>query len=235
MPRTARASVGGVCYHVLNRGNGRARVFHDADDYDAFVTLLRKACARVPMRLVGHCVMPNHFHLVVWPFKDGDLSVWMQWLLTTHDHGYRKRYRGSGHVWQGRFKAFPIEEDEHLLRVLRYVERNPLRANLVARAEQWEWSSLPVWLSPPEWPWLDPGPVPRPSYWLDLVQMPHTEAELVALRNSVERGAPYGSPEWMERTAKRLGLESSLNGSGRPRKGDLGDFQDGVSLFENKP
>jgi putative transposase len=119
MPRTARASLGGYCYHALNRGNGRAQVFHDADDYHDFIRLLRQACARVSMRLIGHCLMPNHFHLVVWPREDGDLSKWMQWLLTAHVHGYRKRYRGSGHVWQGRFKAFPIEEDDHLLNVLR--------------------------------------------------------------------------------------------------------------------
>jgi len=158
MPRTARASVGGYCYHVLNRGNGRAQVFHNADDHHAFVRLLQKACARVPMRLGGFCLMPNHFHLVVWPRGDNDLGPWMQWLLTAHVHGYRKRYRGSGHVWQGRFKAFPIEQDDRLRTVLRYVERNPVRAGLVARAELWPWSSLRDWLQPPLLPWLDPGP-----------------------------------------------------------------------------
>ena len=91
MPRTARASVGGYCYHALNRGNGRARVFHDADDYHSFARLLQKACARVPMRLVGYCLMPNHFHLVLWPLGDNDLGRWMQWLLTAQVHGYRKR------------------------------------------------------------------------------------------------------------------------------------------------
>jgi len=193
MPRTARAAVGGYCYHALNRGNGRARVFHDADDYHHFAQFLRQACARYPMRLVGYCLMPNHFHLVLWPRHDEDLSTWMQWLLTTHVHGYRKRYRGSGHVWQGRFKAFPIEQDEHLLTVLRYVERNPLRANLVQRAEAWPWSSLPVWLRPAVIGWLDPGPVPRHPDWLQHVQRAQTEPELAALRRSVERGSPYGS------------------------------------------
>jgi putative transposase len=218
MPRTARASIGGYCYRALNRGNGRAEAFHDADDYHAFIRLLQQACARVPMRMVGFCLMPNHFHLVLWPRGDDDLSTWMQWLLTAHVHGYRRRYRGSGHVWQGRFKAFPIAQDEHLLTVLRYVERNPLRAGLVTRAEDWLWSSLAAWLRPPLWPWLDPGPVPRPLGWREHVQAPQTEAELAALRRSVERGAPYGAPAWVERTAAALDLGSSLRPPGRPRR-----------------
>jgi putative transposase len=96
----------------------------------------------------------------------------MQWLLTEHAHGYRRRYRGGGHVWQGRFRSFPIEEAEHLLTVLRHVERHPMRASLVCRAEDWPWSSLPSWLNPPLLPWLDRGPVPRPANWLEHVQTP---------------------------------------------------------------
>jgi putative transposase len=142
----------------------------------------------------------------------------MQWLLTAHVHGYRKRYRGSGHVWQGRFKAFPIEEDEHLLTVLRYVERNPLRAGLASRAEDWPWSSLPLCLRPPLLPWLDPGPAPRPAGWLEYVQAPHTDTQLAALRRSVERGAPFGSPAWVGQAAGELGLESGLQPPGRPPK-----------------
>jgi putative transposase len=185
--------MGGFCYHVLNRGNGRARVFHDADDNHDFVRLLQKACARLPMRLVGFCLMPNHFHLVVWPRGDHDLGPWMQWLMTAHVHGYRKRYGGSGHVWQGRFKAFPIEQDDHLWTVLRYAERNPLRAGLVVRAEDWPWSSLPVWLKQPLMPWLDPGPAPRHPAWKEYVATPQTEAELEALRRCVAKAAPFGS------------------------------------------
>src|SRR6266511_1948634 len=142
MPRTARASAGGYCYHILNRGNGRAAVFHKDEDYRAFVRLIAEAFRRRPMRVLAYCLMPNHFHLALWPFGDGDLSTWMQWLLTAHVRRYHRHYHSSGLVWQGRFKAFPIQEDAHLLSVLRYIERNPLRAGLVARAEDWGWSSL---------------------------------------------------------------------------------------------
>src|SRR5688572_53784 len=109
MPRTARASVADICYHVINRGNGRARLFHKDADFEAFVALIADAHRRLPMRVLGYVVMPNHFHLVLWPDADGDLSRWMQWLLTAHVRRYHRHYRGSGHVWQGRFKAFPIQ------------------------------------------------------------------------------------------------------------------------------
>lgn len=218
MPRTARASVGGVCYHVLNRGNGRTKVFHKPGDFAAFVALMGEANERLPLRVLGYVLLPNHFHLVLWPRGDGDLSRWMQWLLTSHVRRYHRHYRGSGHVWQGRFKAFPIEQDEHLLRVLRYVERNPLRCGLVRRAEQWDWSSL-AWRASSKRPeLLSDWPVACPRSWIDTVNAAQTEAELTALRRCVARGAPFGDKTWAERTAKRLGLESSLRPRGRPRK-----------------
>jgi len=220
MPRTARASVGGTCYHVLNRGNGRSEVFHKDDDYAAFLRLLCLANERVPMRLLAYCLMPNHFHLVVWTLEDGDLGRWMQWLLTSHVRRYHRHYHSSGHVWQGRFKAFPIEEDEHLLTVMRYVERNPVRAKAipVRKAPRWPWSSIGNTPQDVERPTLDPGPVPRGDDWLRWVNEPQTEAELKALQESISRGRPFGSKSWQDQTAKRLGLEFSLRPRGRPRK-----------------
>jgi len=133
-------------------------------------------------------------------------------------------YHTSGHVWQGRFRAFPIQEDEHLLTVLRYVERNALRANLVARAEEWRWSSLQSWGRPDLMPFLHPGPVPRAADWLEYVNAPQTEEELARLRHSVRRGTPFGSEAWILETARRLGLESSLRAPGRPRQNSqIGD------------
>ncbi len=109
MPRTARASVGDIAYHVINRGNAKMCVFHDDDDYDAFLDLIHRACQRLPLRVLAYCLMPNHFHLVLWPHNDRDLGRWMQWLLTSHVRRYHSRRGTSGHVWQGRFKAFPIQ------------------------------------------------------------------------------------------------------------------------------
>src|SRR5271165_2442630 len=111
MPRSKRASVGGVCYHVLNRGNGRRQVFHKDEDYEAFLKAIHHACVEMPMPILAYCLMPNHFHLVVLPENDGDLSVWMHWLQNTHVRRYHMHHDSSGHLWQGRFKAFPIQED----------------------------------------------------------------------------------------------------------------------------
>ena len=97
MPRTARASVGNVCYHVLNRGNARNEVFHKDGDYGSFLKLLNQANERVSMRLLSFCLMPNHFHLVAWPRNDDDLSRWMQWLMTSHVRRYHRHYDSSGH------------------------------------------------------------------------------------------------------------------------------------------
>jgi putative transposase len=217
MPRTARASLGNWCYHVLNRGNARAEVFHKEADYAAFVGLFEPACARLRMRIVGYCLMPNHFHLVLWPHGDGDLGRWMQWLMTAHVRRYHRHYRSSGHVWQGRFKAFPIQQDEHFLTVLRYAERNPLRARLVKRAEDWTWSSLRQ-RSAGTADLLSSCPVSLPSHWTNLVNEPQTEAEVAAIRESIRRGKPYGSERWTKLAATKLGLQSTLHPRGRPRK-----------------
>ena len=219
MPRTARASAGNVVYHVTNRGDNRAKVFHKPADYQAFLALLQSACDRTPMRVLGACLMPNHFHLVLWPRKDGDLSRWMQWLLTSHVRRYHRHRGGSGHVWQGRFKAFPIKQDRHLLIALRYVERNPLRANLVRKAADWAFSTAAMRSTDSRPPWLADGPVPLPANWAALLNRPQTPAEELALRHSLSRNAPFGDPAWQQRTAAKLGLESSLRPRGRPRTG----------------
>jgi putative transposase len=207
-------------YHVLNRGNHSAAVFHKPSDYDAFVEALIDARARLPLDLLGYCLMPNHFHLVIRPRADGDLGRWVQWLLMAHARRYHRHYHtsGHGHVWQGRFKAFPIQDDDHLRTVLRYVERNALRAELVARAEDWKWSSLPGWLRRDPLLWCGEAEV-RDERWLARVNEPLSDKDLQRLRLSAERGRPFGDESWTRETARRLGLESTLRARGRPRKG----------------
>jgi putative transposase len=214
MPRGARDALGGYCYHVLNRGNGRRTVFHQEADFAAFGNLLREAGERIDVRLLAYCLLPNHFHLLVWPRRDGDLSAYMMWLTTAHVRRYHHHYHSSGHVWQGRFRSFPIQEDEHLLTVHRYIERNPVRAGLVARAQDWLWSSAARHREGR--PVLAAGPVAHAVNWLRYVNEPQTEAEVEALRECIRRRRPYGDDAWSQRTARQMGLEASLRPRGRP-------------------
>jgi putative transposase len=144
MPPTLRNVPGGFVYHVLNRAVARIPLFQKDGDYQAFERALAAALHRLPMRLLAFCLMPNHWHLVCWPENDGDLSEFMRWLSVTHSLRWHAHNHtgGTGHIDQNRFKSFPVEGDDHLFTVIRYVERNALRANLCSRAEEWSWGSL---------------------------------------------------------------------------------------------
>jgi len=222
MPRRPRICPAGVCFHVLNRAVARLTLFEKPADYEAFDRVLEEAFEREPLPIFSYCVMPNHWHFVVRPATDEQLSDFFRWLTHTHTMRWHAHYgtQGTGHLYQGRFKAFPIEEDEHLLAVLRYVERNPLRANLCQRAEEWKFGSA----------WrmrhgdrksrrlLSAWPIPRPRQWKSYVNRPQGEAELKAIRQSVIRGTPYGSQRWATQSAARLQLKHTLRSRGRPKK-----------------
>jgi putative transposase len=228
MPLAARVAPGGYVYHALNRGVARLGLFEKDADYLAFQRVLIEAIEKHPIRVLGYCVMPNHWHFVLWPKTDGELTDFLRWLTLTHTqrwHAHRHT-AGSGHLYQGRFKAFPIQDDAHYLTVLRYVERNALRAGLCTRAEDWAWGSLSLRRSAAPATsdedtlrlLLSDGPVPLPRDWTAIVNRPQSEKELESLRRSVARGQPFGSPKWQERTAAKMGLQSTFRRQGRPRK-----------------
>jgi len=218
MPRTGRFIVADYCYHVINRGNKKARVFHEPADYEQFQALVYRAQERLRLPILAACLMPNHFHLVVRPAFADDVGRWMQWLFTTHVRWHHAKHSTNGRLWQGRFKAFLIQQDHHLLTVMRYVERNALRANLVERAEDWKWGSL-AWRTAERPPVaLVESPVPLPSYWRHLVNEPQTAAEIAEIRTCVNRQRPFGEPAWVADKAAELGIEHSLKPAGRPRR-----------------
>jgi putative transposase len=189
--------MGGVAYHVLNRSNARMTLFESDADYAAFEDVLGAARRRTGTRLLTYCVMPNHWHLVLWPRADGELSEFVRWLTLTHTqrwHAHRGT-AGSGHVYQGRFKSLPVQSDEHFFTLCRYVERNPLRAGLVRRAEDWRWGSLwrRVHGDAAARAMLSRWPVTPPRGWLRLVNEPQTDADLAAVQEAVRRGRPFGN------------------------------------------
>ena len=222
MSRAKRTAAGGMVYHVLNRANARLPIFDKDGDYAAFERVLGEARNHCDVPLLAYCVMPNHWHLIVQPRRDGDLSRFVGWLTLTHTQRWHSHHHtvGLGHLYQGRFKSFPVQEDDHLLTVCRYVERNPLRAGLVSRAEDWRWGSL----------WrrergdaeartlLADWPVPRPGGWLSFVNAAQSLEEEEALKCSIRRGSPFGVETWVKDTVQRLGLEMTLRPRGRPKK-----------------
>jgi putative transposase len=213
MPRIARGLGGGGVAHVLSRGNARATVFHSPREYDDFVGLLDEARRRSAVELLAFCVMPNHFHLVARVDDSASLSEMMQWWLTSHVRRQHKRNATSGHIWQGRFKSFPVQEDRHLLTVLRYVLLNPCRAGLAAEPWEWRWSSLRHARLVAPWPVLPPGAL---ADWLGA---PCREEENDEVKQSILRSAPLGDEAWREAAARAWGLESTLRPRGRPRNG----------------
>lgn len=223
MPRRARGGTGSYVYHVVNRAVRRTTLLSTETDFHEFVQLLFETLQRRPMRLLAYCAMHTHFHLVVWPEHDGELASFMLWLTGTHARRWHQRHgtSGTGAVYQGRYKAIPVETDRHFLTVCRYVERNPLRAGLVPRAEDWLWSSLTGRCYPRLSDALNEWPVARPVNWVDYVNEQQGPAELAAVQEAVRRSLPYGAPNWRRRTADRLGLDSHLRPAGRPHATEL--------------
>lgn len=179
MPRARRITQARYIYHVFNRATKGVRLFEAPADYFDFHALVRQAQSRTPIRILAYCLMPNHWHFLLWPFSDGDLSSFMKWLCTTHAARWNKArgLTGRGAVYQSRFKSNPIEHEPDLLRVWRYIERNPLKAELVSQAEAWRWGSLWCRLNGEEA--LDRGPFDLPENWVKLVNAQHCEEELL--------------------------------------------------------
>lgn len=221
MPRPPRADEAGGLYHALNRANMRATIFKKDGDYVAFEKVLQEGLEIHEVQLFSYQLMPNHYHLVLRPMVDGEMSRFMGWVGGTHTMRYHAHYRtsGQGHLYQQRYKSFPVQDDEHFLVVCRYVERNALRAGLVKRAEDWRWGSLWRWLQKPEPDpqLLSPWPLARLPGWVRRVNEPLSASELDAVRLSAQRGRPLGTKGWVESIVGRLNLESTIRPRGRQR------------------
>ena len=226
MPRPLRPIDDRLVYHVINRGNNCAPVFFDDEDYAAFLKAIGDLKRRRPFEFYGYCLMPNHVHLLIRPVET-PISRIMQSLLVSHTQRYHRCHHSGGHVWQGRFKSPVIQDDDHLLTVLRYIEANPLRAHLVEAAGDYRWSSFPAHGLGRRDTLLDPftayealatTPANRRRRWSAFVHQTPPDEELAALRRSTQTGLPYGHPAWVEQFGHRLGLDLTVRPRGRPRK-----------------
>ncbi|MDO8520784.1 MAG: transposase [bacterium] len=222
MPRLARVDVGGEVYHVINRANGRMQIFNTKEEYLLFERLMGEAKELTGMRILAYVLMPNHWHLVLYPKKDGDLGIFMHWLTNAHTRHVHTRTKtvGSGHLYQGRYKSFLVDTDNYLLALIKYVERNPVRAKLVRYCENWQWGS--AWRringSKQQMKLLNPSPVVFPHGYTHWINTPDNEDGLAVLRVSVNKGVPYGKERWVDRMVTKHHLESTLRSAGRPKK-----------------
>ena len=184
MPRRPRRTLSATYFHVINRSVRKARIFRNRGDYRAFLTVLQEGLVRHPMKLVSYCVMSNHWHLVMGPDDPETLTALMHWVTATHAIHWHRHHQtvGQGPVYQGRFRAEPIEAAADLVRVCRYVERNALRAGLVRRAQDWPWCSLAERLRPDPILPLSPAAFLSSNAWISYVNGATTATELIEER-----------------------------------------------------
>lgn len=223
MGRVPRIDVGNQFYHVINRANARLTIFNKDKDYEAFEKIVGEAKERFSMRILAYCIMPNHWHFILNPRKDGDLNLFMQWLTLTHTQRWHAHYHsvGYGHLYQGRFKSFLIQNEQYLFTVCKYVESNAFRAKLSKRAEDWRWSS--IWRresgSLKQKEMLSSWPMKMSDDYLKSINRLHADNELESIRESVNKSKPFGSSSWIDKIVKKFGLEMTLRKPGRPKNG----------------
>ena len=223
MPRVTRTDVGDEIYHALNRANARVQIFDNNKDYKIFEDILAEAVGRFDMRLLAYCIMPNHWHLVLRPKQDGDLSKFMGWLTNTHTRRWHtiKKTIGEGHLYQGRYKSFLCQTDDYLLSLIRYVERNAKKAGLCDAAENWEWSSVFKREngSDEQKKILSEWPIEYPKNYLPLLNAKQNAPEEDTIEKCIIKNGPYGDEGWIKKIVKDYGLGQTLRGVGRPKNG----------------
>lgn len=223
MGRAPRIDIGNQFYHIINRANARLPIFKKEKDYEAFEKILEEAKNKYEIKILAYCLMPNHWHLILNPRKDGDLNLFMHWLTLTHTQRWHAHYHsvGYGHLYQGRYKSFLIQNDQYLLTACKYVESNAVRANLTKKAEDWRWSS--VWRrergSIKQKEILSSWPMEMPKDYIVSINRPQTEKELECIRECTNKSRPFGDESWLDKVVKKFGLEMTLRKPGRPKNG----------------
>jgi len=222
MPRCARVDVGGEIYHVINRALARLRIFSTDEDYQLFEKILEDTIELTEMRILGYIVMPNHWHLVLYPREDGDMGTFMHRLTNTHTRRFHTRNQTVGHgpLYQGRYKSFLVDSEGYLFTLLKYVERNPVRAKLTQTCEAWQWGS--AWRRKygtlKQKKLLDQESFPLPNDYTTWVNTKDKEDDLEEIRRVTHKGIPYGKEDWVTTMVKTYNLESTLHNPGRKKK-----------------
>jgi putative transposase len=223
MPRQARIDIAGEVYHVINRANARSSIFKTDGDFKAVLEAIEEISVKIPLEIFSFCIMPNHWHFAVRPMQDGDMGKFFGKLTQTITQRWHAFHHttGLGHLFQGRFKTFLVQTDPYFIQLMKYIEANPLRAGLVKRAEDWKWGSLYARQtnSALAAKILSAWPVDMPANYLDDVNLPLPKNSLEGIRDSIVRGRPLGTEDWLNRTIGKYGLEYTMRSRGGQTKG----------------
>ena len=189
MSRDLRFLPPGSVVHCVNRGNDRRLLFERAPDYEDFLRMVAWAKGKCPVRILAYCIMSNHWHFLFWVLKEGDVSRFLHRLTSTHAISWRRRTKtvGDGHVYKDRFHDSKIFTDRYYYNALRYIEQNPLRANLVHASANWRWSSLQERLGNERGIIQEEGPAPLPFEWPRIVDEHLSADDIEEIRSSLHR------------------------------------------------
>ncbi len=224
MPYLARAYQlsQSLIYHIFNRGNAREEIFHNKEDYQYFLNLLSNYAKNNNFRIYHWVLMPNHYHLLIEIDKPERISSLMAGIARSYVHYHHKKYGSSGHLWQGRFKSQPIQKELYLLACGRYIERNPVKSNIVSIVEDYPYSSAAYYTAGKEDGLTEEDPL-FPTFGIELNQRREKYKEFLKKLNSEEEQlfenleSPRGSKEFLKYLVKENGLFLPRK-KGRPRK-----------------
>jgi putative transposase len=209
-----------MIYYPLKRANFRSQLFKKAAHYQDFLAIVEESLNFLPMHILAYRLMPNHWHMVLYPRTDGDLSKFLQRITLTHTQRYHSKTRtaGYGHVYQGRYKSLPAESDRPFQ--VRYVESNAPRAGLVKKAEDWPWSSVHARLygNEKQKKILSPWPMTEPSDYLKWLNRPQGKEGIENIRYAIKRSRAQGSEKWVSKGVGQLGSKNPVRNRGRPKK-----------------
>ncbi len=226
MPRLARVVAVGLPHHITQRGNYRQRVFCSESDRITYLGLISEYCKPARLRLIGYCLMTNHVHLIAVPEREDSLARGLGQAHCRYAHCVNARQRSTGHLWQNRFYSTVMDE-AHLLSAMRYVERNPVRAGMVADAAEYHWSSAIAHLTGLD----ETGSLDLPYWaarvsreeWRGELGVPEEPEELAAIRTQTTTGRPLGSKDFVAELGRKMRRVLEPRAVGRPRKRAEGD------------
>ena len=224
MPRQPRTVFTGVAHHITQRGNRREEVFFSDEDRIAYLTWLQEYCRAFDVEVLAYCLMTNHIHLVAVPASDDGLQRVLKPLHMRYAQRVNRARGWKGHLWQGRFFSSPLD-DAYLWAAVRYVERNPVRAAMVARAEDYRWSSAAAHCGK----WTDGVLSQRADWgrtfsaiedWSAWLAEGDEEEEIRIVRQNIDKGLPCGSADFVKRLSQQVGRALDYRPQGRPRKSE---------------